>query len=102
DRIGCTIPLQIPDWLFQHLVLDLFWQLRVSCTCLQSLEAAMPINPVLRKSTRLASFAATLFALAFAAGDALAQQPPYRERPSAYDRNSESGRSERRDQAGTF
>jgi ribonuclease T2 len=65
----------------------------------------MPMNLVLRESTRLACFAAALFALALAAGDALAQRPPYRERPDSYSRDYDrgySGRSDRSGQTGVF
>ena len=44
----------------------------------------MPRNLVLRMSTRLARLAAVVIALGLAAGDVLAQRPPYRERPDGY------------------
>ena len=54
----------------------------------------------LRRDIRLASLAAALLAFTFAAGDTLAQNVPYRERPSAYDRGSSRG--EGSDQPGVF
>src|ERR1700680_735922 len=50
-------------------------------------EAAMPTHLVLRRGTRLVSFAAALVALGFAAGDTLAQQAPYRQRSESYNRD---------------
>jgi ribonuclease T2 len=63
----------------------------------------MQANLVARTGTRLARLAAALIVLGLAAGEALAQRPPYRERPDSYTRDYNGGiRSEREDQAGVF
>ena len=49
------------------------------------------------------ALAVALIALGFAAGDALAQRPPYRERPEAYNRDYDSGdRRAREHEPGVF
>ncbi len=56
----------------------------------------MPFHFVLRRGARLSL---ALLVLAFSAAGSVAQYVPYRERPTAYDRNA---RGERGDQAGAF
>ena len=56
----------------------------------------MPFHFVLRRGARLSL---ALLVLAFSAAGSVAQYVPYRERPTAYERNA---RSERGDQAGAF
>jgi ribonuclease T2 len=53
-----------------------------------------------RQLTDFASFVSALLALAFVAGDALAQSVPYRERPGAYNRSDTRG--DRGDKPGEF
>jgi ribonuclease T2 len=54
-------------------------------------------------STRLVRLAAVVIALGFAAGDALAQRPPYRERPDSYSRDYDrGGRQAREHEPGVF
>ena len=63
----------------------------------------MPGNLVLRMSTRLARLAAIVIALGLAAGEALAQRPPYRERPDGYSREDDrGGRQAREHEPGVF
>ena len=57
----------------------------------------MPRNPVLQMSTRLARLAAVVIALGLAAGDVLAQRPPYRERPDGYSRDDDRGGGQARE-----
>lgn len=63
----------------------------------------MPRNLLLRMSPRLARLAVVVIALGLAAGDALAQRPPYRERPDAYGRDDDrGGRQAREHEPGVF
>jgi ribonuclease T2 len=63
----------------------------------------MPRNPVSQMRTRLAPFAAVAIALGLAAGDVLAQRPPYRERPDGYNRDDDrGGRQAREHEPGVF
>ena len=63
----------------------------------------MPRYLLLRMSPRLARLAVVVIALGLAAGDALAQRPPYRERPDAYSRDDDrGGRQAREHEAGRF
>jgi ribonuclease T2 len=63
----------------------------------------MSIDLGLRASTRFAGLAAALLLLALLAGDALAQRPPYRERPEGYSRDYDrGGRQAREHEPGVF
>jgi ribonuclease T2 len=63
----------------------------------------MPTHFGLRMSAQFASLITVLLVFSFTAGDALAQRPPYRERPEAYNRDFDNrDRSGREHQPGVF
>ena len=63
----------------------------------------MPSHNHLALRTRLACFAAILVVVGWAASDAFAQRPTYRDRPEAYNRDSTNrDRSGREHQPGVF